>query len=566
MVAVAISAVVMGALSTQAVLARAQCNNHPLVLNVAVSEDIAPVIQRVGQLFNKQDHVASGRCVEAEVTPEEPAAVASVVDGQASGGGLPAIDAWIPDSSLWVDVARTFAVGAQQVQPTGITVARSPIMLVMPPAAAAQIPAFNNSVGWSFLLPSAAGGPTSGKQVRLNLPDPTQSSVGLATLVEIKRLLGSGAAERSALTDFVLSSQPSNQFDDPTSLAAFDSLANPPLNAHPVTVTTEQAVISFDSHSPQPLAARYPSGGPDAGQLGDAELDYPYVVTTTGQAEQEAAAEFGKILQQGYTAGLVRYYGFRSADGVPGAWPAAFGLAQQPLQLASPATAGEAQTALQSWRKLQVGSRDLAVMDVSSSMDAPSGLGNLSLMDVLTQTALLGLELFPDSAQMGLWEFADNLGAGLPYKQLVPVGPLPGEVGLISRRVQIQQVDKSLHPLSNTPAQLNRTILAAYQEMVHSYQPNYTNAVILLTDGVGGASGDMADAALVGRLKRLFDPSRPVELIILMLGDRGNFAALEQIAKAGGGQAYEVTNPAQVGQVFIEAFSRRICLSNECVP
>jgi Ca-activated chloride channel homolog len=565
-VAVAISAVVMGALSTQAVLARAQCNNHPLVLNVAVSEDIAPVIQRVGQLFNKQDHVASGRCVEAEVTPEEPAAVASVVDGQASGGGLPAIDAWIPDSSLWVDVARTFAIGAQQVQPTGITVARSPIMLVMPPAAAAQIPAFNNSVGWSFLLPSAAGGPTSGKQVRLNLPDPTQSSVGLATLVEIKRLLGSGAAERSALTDFVLSSQPSNQFDDPTSLAAFDSLANPPLNAHPVTVTTEQAVLSFDSHSPQPLAARYPSGGPDAGQLGDAELDYPYVVTTTGQAEQEAAAEFGKVLQQGYTAGLVRYYGFRSADGVPGAWPAAFGLAQQPLQLASPATAGEAQTALQSWRKLQVGSRDLAVMDVSSSMDAPSGLADLSLEQVLTQTALLGLELFPDSAQMGLWEFADNLGAGLPYKQLVPVGPLPGEVGLISRRVQIQQVDKSLHPLTNTPAQLNRTILAAYQEMVHSYQPNYTNAVILLTDGVGGAPGDMPDAALVSRLKRLFNPGRPVELIILMMGDRGNFAALQQIARAGGGQAYQVTNPAQVGQVFIEAFSRRICLSNECVP
>jgi Ca-activated chloride channel homolog len=563
--AVVISAVVMGTLSAQAVMARAQCNNHPLVLNVAVSVDIAPAIQRVGKLFNRQDHVAAGHCVEAEVTPEESAAVASVVDGQASGNGLPAIDAWIPDSSLWVDVARTFAIGAQQVQPTGITVARSPIVLVMPPGAAAQIPAFNDSVGWNFLLPSAAGGPVSSKQVRLNLPDPTQSSVGLATLVQIKRLLGSGAAERPALTDFVLSSQPSNQFDDPAALAAFNSLANPPLSAHPVTVTTEQAVVGYDSHSPQPLAARYPSGSGNAGQFGDAELDYPYVVTSTNPAQQEAASEFGKVLQGSYTAGLVRYYGFRSASGVPGTWPASYGLAQQPLQLAAPATAGEAQTALQTWRKLQIGSRDLAVMDVSSSMNAPSGLPNLSLEQVLAKTALLGLELFPDSAQMGLWEFADNLGAGLPYRQLVPVGPLPGEVGLISRRVQIQEVDQSLR-VANTPAELNRTILAAYQQMVASYQPNYTNAVIMLTDGAGGAKGDMPVATLISKLKALFNPNRPVELIILMVGNGGNFATLERIAQAGGGQVYQVTNPAQIGQVFIEGFSRRICLSDKCIP
>ena len=83
----------------------------------------------------------------------------AAVDGRPSGGGLPAADAWIPDSSLWVDVARTFPLGAQRVQTTGITVARSPLMIVMPAAAAAQIPAFNNSVGWSFLLPPNAGGP-----------------------------------------------------------------------------------------------------------------------------------------------------------------------------------------------------------------------------------------------------------------------------------------------------------------------------------------------------------------------------------------------------------------------
>jgi hypothetical protein len=566
-IAVGISAIVMGTLTAQAVMARAQCNNHPLVLNVAVSDDIAPAIQRVGQFFNKQNHLAAGRCVEIQVSPAQPAAVASVVDGQASGGGLPNFDAWIPDSSLWVDVARTFAVGAQRVQPTGITVARSPLMMVMPPAAAAQVAAYNNSVGWNYLLPAPVGGPTSTQQVRLDLPDPTQSAVGLATLVEIKRLLGNGPTARAGLTDFVLSAQSSNQFDDPVSLATFNSLANPPLDAHPVTVTTEQAVLGYDAaHPRQPLAARYPSAHGQAGQFGDPELDYPYVITSTEPAMQQAASDFGKALQQDYAAGLVRYYGFRSANGVTGTIPAGYGLAQQPLQLASPASPGEAQTALQTWRKLQIGSRDLAVMDVSSSMGTSVGIGSLNLEDILTKTALLGLALFPDSAQMGIWEFANDVSGSQPYKQLVPVGPLPGELGLISRRQQIAQVDQSLHPLSSTPAALNKTILAAYQSMVDGYEPNYTNAVIVLTAGVDEAPGDMPTAALVNRLKHLFSKTKPVELIILMLGGKGNFAALQQIAQAGGGQAYPVTDPTQVGKVFFEAVSRRICLTNECAP
>ena len=130
------------------------------------------------------------------------------------------------------------------------------------------------------------------------------------------------------------SAQSSAQFGNPGSLAAFVTLASPPLDAHPVTVTSEQAVLGYDAaHPGQPLAARYPSG-PGAA-LGTPELDYPYVVTSTDPAEVTAAHEFGTLLQQGYTAALVRYYGFRSADGTTGTLPAGDGLAQQTLQLAA---------------------------------------------------------------------------------------------------------------------------------------------------------------------------------------------------------------------------------------
>ncbi len=333
-IAVGIPTALMAALTAQAVVARNSCNTHPLLVNVAVSVDIAPAIQQVGRVFNRQNHQADGRCVEVQITQGQPAAVASQVDGQAPRAGLPPIDAWIPDSSLWVDVTRAFPLGAQAVQPTGLDIARSPLMIVMPPAAAAQVPAFNTSVGWNFLLPGGAGGPSPSLGLRLDLPDPTQSSAGLAALVEMSRLLGSGAGARTQFANFALRAQPSTQFDDPNSLAAFVTLANPPLDAHPVTVTTEQAVLAYDQARPdQPLAARYPVAHGAA--LGTPELDYPYVLTSTDPAELAAAREFQATLAQSYTASIVRYYGFRSGDGVTGTLPASDGLAQQPLQVAT---------------------------------------------------------------------------------------------------------------------------------------------------------------------------------------------------------------------------------------
>jgi hypothetical protein len=563
-VAVGVASVLMATLAAQAVVARRSCNNHPLLVNVAVSTDISPAIQRVGQLFNRENHQADGRCVEVQVTEAAPAAVAAQIDGQGSSHGLPAVDAWIPDSTLWIDVARAFPLGAQRVQPTGITVARSPLMIVMPAPAAAQVPSFNNNVGWNFLLPGSVGGPPTALGLRVDLPDPTQSAIGLASLVEMSRLIGSGTAARTIFTKFAFSAQSSAQFSDPASLAAFSVQALPPLSARPVTVTSEQAVLAYDAaHPGQPLAAQYPAG--DAA-LGTPELNYPYVVTSTTPAEQQAARQFGATLRESFTSSEVRYFGFRSANGIGSTIPAADGIAEQPMTLATPATPSEAQTVLQAWNKLQIGSRDLTLVDASAAMAAPSGDGSLTLEQAMAQTANLGLALFPDSAQIGLWEVADKVSGNLPYKQLVSVGPLPAEVGLISRRQQLVQIDTSLRPMANTPLALNQSILAAYKQMVATYQPRYTNAVIVMTAGVGDAPNDLPTATLVSQLRKLYNSARPVELIIVVLGTKANFPALQQIATAGGGAAYQVTSPDQIGRVFFQAVSRRICQTGCTAP
>jgi hypothetical protein len=560
-IAIAVPVALMGGLTAQALLTNTSCTHNPLAVSVAVSDDIAPAIERVGQVFNRQDHQVAGRCAQVHITAEPPAAAAAQVDGQSSAGQSAVADAWIPDSTLWVDVARLYPFGAQRVQPTGISVARSPLMIVMPPVAAAQVPEFNNSLGWSFLLPQADGGPPSQLGLRVELPDPTQSAAGLAALVEVGRLLGTGSSARTLLTQFVLSAVSSAQLDDPASLAAFVTQASPPLNARPVTVTSEQAVLGYDAARPaQPLAAQYPSGAP---ALATPELDYPYVLTTTDTAEQEAAREFGTLLRSSYAAATVRQYGFRTGSGVPPMMPAGDGLAQQPLELASPAQPGDAQTVLQAWRSVQSGARDLALIDVSSAMTAPSGLPGMTLEQELQESAELGLALFPDSTQMGQWVFASDLDGTRPYKAEVSVGPLPGELGLISRRAAIEQVDSTLRP-QHAPAALDQSILAAYRQMVASYQPGLTNAVIVMTAGVDNAPGDIPASQLVTELKSLYNPNRRVELLIVVVGTEGNLAAMQQIAAAGGGVAFLVTNPGQIGQAFYQGVSRRICLSSGC--
>ena len=227
--------------------AQVSCSNNQIVLNVAVSTDIAPAIQRIADYFNPQQRKTGGRCVSVSVNSESPALAVGQIDGQRPAPNPP-IDAWIPDSSLWVDLARSFPLGAKTVQPAGFSVALSPLMLVMPKIAASHVPAFGR-VGWRILLPHSAGGPTVPAGMRVDLPDPSQSAAGLATLIEIGRMLGRGTAARVRFTRFVYSSEVTSYFDDNNSLRSFVSLAAPPVNSYRVTVTTEQAVLSYDQQN-----------------------------------------------------------------------------------------------------------------------------------------------------------------------------------------------------------------------------------------------------------------------------------------------------------------------------
>jgi Ca-activated chloride channel family protein len=478
--------------------------------------------------------------------------------------GLAAIDAWVPDSSLWVDVARRYPLGAADVQPSGKSVARSPLMLVTTPAVARKTRIFDSSPNWNLLLPPSNGGPPASLGISVDLPDPTDSSAGLATLVEVSRRLGTSAAARAAFTQFVFKVESTENFDSASALQQFAATTKPPFDRQAVTVASEQAVIAYDRATPHaPLDARYPAGTSSA--LGSPQLDYPYVFTTSKALPLAGATAFGDYLQSSYAKSVIRYYGFRSSDGVPDVMPASAGLSSQPLQLASAPSATEASANLQAWEKLGLGSRDLTLVDVSPAMGQPDGNGTQTLHQLLDQTAGRGLALFPDSTSMGLWEMGAGNPVSKPYTQLVSIGPLPADYGVITRRTQLQELNSTL-PIGHGTLALHAAILAAYRKMTQTYAPSYSNAVLVLTAGVDSAPGDLSLSSLVTKLRKLYNPSKKIELVILMFGRRGNFTAMQQIANATGGVAYQVSNPAEIGKIFIEAVSQRMCAQGCAAP
>jgi hypothetical protein len=547
--------------TTQA-LAQLSCKSNPVVITVAVSTDIAPAIERIAQVFNNEQLRADGKCVQVQINPVAPAIATAQIDGQHPGPATSAqVDAWIPDSSLWVTIAQEFPAGAQTVTGTGFSVARSPLMIVMPALAAKRTPAFANS-GWRILLPRVAGGPLVPPGFRVDLPDPAQNAAGLAAVIEISRLLGPGRPGRISFTRFASGTAVTPYFDDPASLASFASLAAPPLDGLPVTVTSEQAVLAFDQANPtQPLTAKYPSG--DNSAYGSPELDYPFVLTTFDKVRRDAAAVFRQMLAGPYAQSVIRFFGFRSGNGVPDQVPASFGLDSQLLQPALAASPTEARVALNAWKRIALGSRDLVLIDVSASMAKPFNPGGASYERVLGTTATLGLGFFPDSTNMGVWEFANSLSGHQPYKQLVSIGPLSGKYGIVSRRLALLHVNSSLTATSQNAAMYG-SILAAYQSLTQAYSKQYINALIVLTAGNQTATQDISSQALIKQLRTLYSPARPISIIFVIFGDSPNFGILEKIAKTTNGQAYEILQPSQVGKVFFAATSRRFCNPN-CV-
>jgi hypothetical protein len=549
LLAAAIAATVLVALGARTISAKPTCAGQTTTARIGVSSEIQPVIGKLATYFNSEHRQVDGRCAAVSVHAVSAATVAA---GLARAPASPAVDAWVPDSSLWLDVARATPASARLVQPSGIVVAETPLVIAMPRPVAARMPIFGSSVGWQIFAPPSAGGPSRALGLNVQYPDPAQSAAGLAGLVELKRLFGYGRAGRGEMATFALGVQVVPPAPRTGALPSLDAFARAAGGTAPITLTSEQAVVAFDrAHASQPLAVRYPAQG-------TFQLSYPYVFTSHGVTLAVAKA-FGTALRSSYASAYVRYEGFRTGSGTAGTWPASYGLSSTEPRLLTPPGPSQAGKELHAWHVLGLGSRFLAINDVSAAMATPVAPGGPSLEQVLGRTSAVGMKRFPDSTQMGLWAFASHLSGALPYRQLVPLGPLQGQFGLVTRRQAIQHYASSGQAFPHAPAALYGTLLAAYKQMVASYQPQYVNDIIVLTAGEENDPSDISAATLLHDLRTMAKPSRPVEILMVVFGVPKDLGDLQQIAKATNGKVWPVTSAAQIPQIFYRAFGRRIC-------
>lgn len=79
------------------------------------------------------------------------------------------------------------------------------------------------------------------------------------------------------------------------------------------------------------------------------------------------------------------------------------------------------------------------------------------------------------------------------------------------------------------------------------------NAVVILTDGSNQDERSISRSALVDELKSIADPTRPVPLLAIAVGPEADRAELDEIAKVTGGGGYQVSDPAEIQAVILQA-------------
>jgi ABC-type molybdate transport system substrate-binding protein len=533
------------------------CSGKPVPLRVIAATDIAPALGQVAARFNVQTHDVRGRCVRVEVTERHPAQASRALSGGGSVKPRAEADAWVPDSSMWVGVARASAEGAKLISPRTTSIAQSPVVLVTPKPVAAELRKKKIKPTWRMAFPASAqllGGPSTRAKVSVQILDPATSASGIATMIAARRVIGDSKRASAVLTGFVRDLQ-RNASGDTTALYGF--LSGVPGGGRPLVVASEQSVVDYNlTHQPNPATALVPEEGTLA-------LDYPFVVTTNDEVRKEAAEAFRYQVQSRLGQDVLQRAGFRTPTGAAAAdVTASNGLAPGvPKRMLTP-TPGQVNEALQAWNRLGLGSRILVLSDISGTMALPVPGGTKSRMQVANEAALTGLQLFPDDTDIGLWEFSTLLDGKKDYRVRVPLGPITEELEpRRTRRAVIQKLASTLQPKVNGDTGLYDSVLASYRSMKKRWRPDKFNSVLVLTDGVGNddPQGGLSHGQFMKKLRGEIDPRRPIQVIIVAFGPDVDPVTMREIASPTGGAAYTTKDPRQIVNVFLEAIGRRLC-------
>ncbi|MFZ2172462.1 MAG: substrate-binding domain-containing protein [Rhodococcus sp. (in: high G+C Gram-positive bacteria)] len=538
----------------QGTAAAGACVEGGSVLAVAADPDIAPQIETLAQKFSGTAPVIRDHCVSVTVTEVPSAAVRDALAGGPDGpwdtvtlGPRPAL--WIPVSSHSV----------RQVAASGVIIGEARPLATTPVVLAARRDVADAlgtaSVGWRE-LPSLQTGRNSPAaldfsrwgSLGLALPVGTDSEpTEMAVEAVAAAVGGSGSGPvtaevarstpvTSALAGLSLGFEaaagttPTTTQEALATLVDQDDGAGTPL--HTVAATEQQVYRALRESPGADLTAFMPAGATPV-------ADHPAAIlagSAVDETQSRAAARFADFVRQPEQATVLADAGFRvEGQTHPDDTALAFPGFESVLL---PADAPAAAEMMRVIRHPIAERTSTILLDLSSSMGATEGT-RTRLENTAAALAAL-IDRSPDVSSLGLWEYSTNLDGSRPYKSVVPLGPLSDTA--FPEGTRRQALDAGLTravPATGSPTYA--AIAAAYKSAVTAYTPGRPNSVLLVTDGANDDTS-ITRADLLASIADSADPSKPVRIDVVTIGENPDLGTLQALADRTGGSLDKVAS------------------------
>lgn len=524
------------------------CAKDAVGLKVAASPDIAPALREAADYAQDHDITSDGNCLDIEIVARD----SSKVTDSLREGHRPDFEAWVPDSSIWVDQQSDAPAGVR-VSATG-AIASTPITVGMTKKAAASLGWPKKKYAWAQLAVAGLGGDSP----RLGSADPARSAAGLLALTKVTQSAAGSGAQGSARVAAAAKILAQRTVDSDSqvldTLARDDSGAGGDPKRNDALVLTEQAAYAYNREGGTKLDLFYPKDGFPA-------LDYPYTVVDSTKLSTEhsrAAVRFMTLMGEEAGREILRKHGFRPQDGGVDRPVAQVAGARGPQPYSSPPDEPPSVKALQETRGLWTitvqSARLTVVVDASASMAEPVADTGRTRMDVTKSSLLQALAQFTPEDDIGLWKFATRLEGGRDYEELVPTDRLGSrKSGGRTQRDKLTEAFGALQPVPGGATGLYDTTLAAYQKARANWDGDKFNAVVLLTDGANEDPGSISRTELTEKLKSLADPAHPLPMVAIAVGPDADQEEVSALARATGGSGHQVDDPAQINEVINNA-------------
>lgn len=553
---------------------------------VATSSEKVNLMEDLGQKFkDSSEHDSLDGC--ATITP------VNVASGKASEllskstkewtlDGTPAPTIWSPASTVWTD--RVASIAGNNIVAGAKSFAKTPVVFGMPESMAKALDYPNKDLGikdLQKLVSNSEGWGSVGKPIwgsfKIAKTNPNSSTTGLSTIL-MQSYAASGKNKDLTVADVKSAEKFSRSFEsgaihygDTTgkvllNLAEKSANSNSGSSYVSAIALEETSLYNYnignpDSHTVQPgetltppsekLVAIYPKEG-------TIWSDNPATVlgATWVTPEQKTAGEaFMKFLQTKTAQETLPQYGFRATDNtvdVSKHLNSSVGIdPKKPSVVLPKPEASVVSAAIDQWAQIRKPSAILQLIDISGSMDSKLK-GGQTRLEAAIQSSQEALSEVRPTDEIGIWAFTTGLASKIDGKDTDIIAEVRGFDSLGSDKEKLKDSIGDLIFSNRSGTPLYDAVSLSYDYMKSKAESGRINAIVVISDGEDTDSQTSINSLIqqINNDTGEGGNNKAVKIFAIGFGENADMTALENLAKASGGQAFDATDPDKIGEVL----------------